>query len=100
MPTRSIPDLYNFFAMYALIGAGVFVALVSYYFWHLNRALSGIPDEASKVSPHRWTPEEIKATYAKVAKNPIDDTAHLPPKLERRYIVVGGSGEHSFCRND
>lgn len=79
--------------MYALIGAGVFVAFVSFYLWHLNRAMSGIPDEVSKISPHRWTSEEIKETYARVVKNPIEDSAHLPPKLDRRYIVVGGSGE-------
>lgn len=56
--------------------------------------MAGIPDEVSKISPHRWTEEEIKAAYAKVVKNPVDDSAHLPPKLERRYIVVGGSGEN------
>lgn len=86
--------------MYALIGAGVFVAFISFYIWHLNSAMAGIPDEVSKISPHRWTPEEIKATYAKVVKDPIDDSAHLPPKLERRYIVVGGSGENFFCPDD
>ncbi|KAE9967847.1 hypothetical protein EG328_007939 [Venturia inaequalis] len=59
--------------------------------------MAGIPDEVSKISPHRWTEEEIKAAYAKVVKNPVDDSAHLPPKLERRYIVVGGSGLVGGC---
>jgi hypothetical protein len=83
--------------MYVFIGAGVFALLISFYFWHLNRAMLGVPDEVQKISPHRWTPDEIKATYAKIVKNPIDDTSHLPPKLERRYVVVGGSGENLFA---
>ncbi|TID17134.1 putative dehydrogenase-like protein [Venturia nashicola] len=83
--------------MYALIGAGILVAFVSFYLWRLNRAMAGTPDEVLKISPHRWTEEEIKATYAKVLKSPIDDSAHIPPKLERRYIVVGGSGLVGGC---
>ncbi|QDS68357.1 hypothetical protein FKW77_010723 [Venturia effusa] len=83
--------------MYALLGAAVVLAFVSLYLWHLNRVMAGIPDEVSRASPHRWTPEEIKATYAKLVKNPIDDRAHLPPKQERRYIVVGGSGLVGGC---
>lgn len=79
--------------MFAIIGAGVLLFFTSFYLWHLNRTIAGIPDEVQKSSPHRWTPEEIEATYAKIVKDPISGSAHLPPKLERRYIIVGGSGE-------
>jgi hypothetical protein len=82
--------------MYVLIGAGILISFVSFYLWHLNRAMLGVPDEVQKISPHRWTPDDIKAAYAKIVKDPIDDTVHLPPKLERRYIVVGGSGKRSL----
>jgi hypothetical protein len=80
--------------MYLLIGAGIFVLFIFFYLWHLNRAMVGVPDEVQKTSPHRWTTDEIQATYAKIVKDPIDDASHLPPKLERRYVVVGGSGEN------
>jgi len=83
--------------MYVLIGVGVVLLFAFFYLSHLNRAMLGIPDEVQKISPHRWTPDEIKAAYAKVVKDPIDDTKHLPPKLERRYIVVGGSGKTLFA---
>ena len=32
-------------------------------------------------------------TFERIEKKPIDFTPHLPPKLERRYIVVGASGK-------
>jgi hypothetical protein len=79
--------------MYVLIGVGASILFLSYYLWNLNRALAGTPEEAQKVSSHRWTPEEVKAVYARIEKNPINETPLLPPKLERRYVVVGGSGK-------
>lgn len=51
-----------------------------------------VPDEVLKLSPHRFTDQEIRDTYKKVTEKPLDWTPHLPPKLERRYVVVGGSG--------
>jgi len=84
--------------MYMLAGVGVSLFLLSFYLWRLNRAISGVPIQAQKLSPHRWTPEEVKAAYAKIEKTPIDAASNLPPKLERRYVVVGGSGTRFFLQ--
>ena len=63
------------------------------YLWHVNQAMSGTPEEVKKITPNRWTEEEIRETYTRLEKEPIDFTPPLPPKLNRRYIVVGGSGK-------
>jgi hypothetical protein len=58
--------------------------------------MSGTPEEALKISPHRWTKDEILETYKRIAERPIDSKSHLPPKLGRRYIVTGSSGKCYF----
>lgn len=66
------------------------------YLLHLNRLLSGTPEEIRAISPRRWTPAEITETYARLREHPIDSKTHvakLPPKIDRRYIVTGGSGK-------
>lgn len=70
------------------------VALPILYIYRLNQLWKCIPQEALEISPHRWTEDEIKKTYEKVCKKPIDFRKILPPKLERRYIVVGGAGTY------
>lgn len=62
------------------------------YLWHVNRVMKRVPDEATKLSPHRWTVEEIKAAYKKSLESPIDVSKSLPPKQNRRYVIVGGTG--------
>ncbi|KAL4751872.1 hypothetical protein BDW72DRAFT_82436 [Aspergillus terricola var. indicus] len=62
------------------------------YLNHVNNALYNVPEEARRLSPHRWTADQIKAAYKKAVQSPIDVTKSLPPKQGRRYIVVGGSG--------
>ncbi|KAI1083060.1 NAD(P)-binding protein [Whalleya microplaca] len=62
------------------------------WIWKLNSALRTTPPEVLAVSPHRWTEQEIKDTYQRIKANPIDWTNHLPPKLNRRYVITGGSG--------
>ncbi|KAI1137700.1 NAD(P)-binding protein [Hypoxylon sp. FL0543] len=62
------------------------------YFFRLNQLLSGTPDEVRKLSGSRWTPNQLRETYTRLQEKPIDYTEKLPPKLERRYIVTGGSG--------
>lgn len=69
------------------------VLLFGVHLYRLNRAMTTIPQQALDYSPHRWTEKEICETYERVCKEPIDFRKFLPPKLERRYIVVGGSGE-------
>ncbi|KAI9934205.1 hypothetical protein ASPWEDRAFT_170169 [Aspergillus wentii DTO 134E9] len=66
--------------------------LVALYLHHVNRGLTEAPEEARRLSPHRWTEDEIKAAYQKNIENPINITKSLPPKQQRRYIVVGGTG--------
>ncbi|KAI1371177.1 NAD(P)-binding protein [Hypoxylon crocopeplum] len=62
------------------------------YLLRVNLLLSGTPDEVRKLSGSRWTPEQLKETYKRLQGKPVDYTDKLPPKLERRYVVTGGSG--------
>ncbi|KAI1775669.1 NAD(P)-binding protein [Hypoxylon cercidicola] len=62
------------------------------WIWKLNSAMKETPPEVLAASPHRWTEKEMRETYQRIKANPIDWTSHLPPKLDRRYIVTGGSG--------
>lgn len=76
---------------YAFILVGLF-SLCILYLWHVNRGLSGTPPEASKLPKKRWTSEDARIGYEKTHTSPTNVSEHLPPKLGRRYIVVGGSG--------
>lgn len=76
-----------------VLAAAIAVILPSLYLYKLNNAMTSIPEEALAWRPRPWTAEEIRETYDNVCRKPIDFTRHLPPKLERRYIVVGGSGQ-------
>lgn len=71
----------------------VAVALLVVYLIHANLALKSVPELARKAVPRRWTKEEIRETFERVKKKPTDFTRLLPPRLDRRYVVVGGSGE-------
>lgn len=75
-----------------LLLAGI-AALAILYLYHVNRGMCAVPAEALALSPRRWTVEEIKAAYDEAARSPVDVSKGLPPKQNRRYIVVGGSGE-------
>jgi nucleoside-diphosphate-sugar epimerase len=72
--------------------AACIAGLVALYLYHVNRAMSKVPEEARLLSPRRWTVEEIKEAYRRAIESPIDVSKSLPPKQHRRYIVVGGSG--------
>ena len=75
------------------VAAAVAIFGLSLYLYKLNKAMTSIPNEAHAWRPRPWTKEEIRETYERVCKEPIDFSKHLPPKLERRYIIVGGSGQ-------
>ncbi|KAI0836024.1 NAD(P)-binding protein [Hypoxylon sp. FL0890] len=62
------------------------------YLFRVNQLLSGTPDEVRKLSGSRWTPNQLRETCKRLQEKPIDYTDKLPPKLERRYVVTGGSG--------
>lgn len=68
------------------------LGLAALYLHHVNSAMKRVPEEAEKLSPRRWTVDEIKEAYKKSLENPVDTTKSLPPKQSRRYVVVGGSG--------
>lgn len=72
----------------------VALTTLTLYLYRLNSIMFAVPEAVLKVSPHRWTDDEIRETYERVCKTPIDYGKVIPPKLERRYIVVGGSGEY------
>jgi nucleoside-diphosphate-sugar epimerase len=75
-----------------LIAIAISIFLLILYLDHVNNGMHATPPEALKQSPYRWTESEIKATFERITKNPIDIRPHLPPKKDRRYAVVGGSG--------
>ncbi|KAK3388840.1 hypothetical protein B0T20DRAFT_86705 [Sordaria brevicollis] len=72
----------------------VVVVAGALWIYGVNRTMNTVPPEALKLSPesNRWSKEHMRETYERVKKNPIDIKKHIPPKLDRRYIVVGGSG--------
>ncbi|KAI2472368.1 NAD(P)-binding protein [Annulohypoxylon bovei var. microspora] len=68
------------------------LALGVAWIWKLNTALKQTPPEVLAVSPNRWSEKQIKETYQRIQANPIDWAKHLPPALNRRYIITGGCG--------
>ena len=59
----------------------------------IDSAMHSVPEGARKASPRRWTKEQLRETYERVKQTPLDFRKLLPPRLDRRYVVVGGSGE-------
>ncbi|KAK3902880.1 sterol-4-alpha-carboxylate 3-dehydrogenase, decarboxylating [Staphylotrichum tortipilum] len=76
-----------------VIPAALTVAVVAVaWLVRINAAMHSVPEPARKASPRRWTVEELRETYNRVEKQPVDFGKLLPPRLGRRYVVVGGSG--------
>jgi hypothetical protein len=72
------------------------LVLVVIYLYQINRLLSGAPEDVQRLSPKRWTEEMLLEAYNRLEATPITTDTYvkdLPPKLERRYIVTGGSGQ-------
>lgn len=72
----------------ALLPVGLLIA----YLLRVNHAMSSMPEEARKLSPHRLTPEEIRECARRMQGKPLDLRDRLPPRTGRRYVVTGGSG--------
>lgn len=68
------------------------VALLLFYLYRLNQAMETVPEEAWAWKDPPWTEGEIQETYERMSRQPIDFAKVLPPKLDRRYVVCGGSG--------
>ncbi|KAH6657986.1 hypothetical protein BKA67DRAFT_203655 [Truncatella angustata] len=81
-------DSYNwFYPAFCLV-----VGLAILYLVHINQLLKDTPEEIRKLAGSRWTEEQLKSTYERLEKDPIDYVEQLPPRLDRRYIVTGGNG--------
>ncbi len=65
------------------------------YLLRVNQQLSRTPEDVRRLAGPRWTPDLLQKTYERLRQHPIDYTHNLPPRLDRRYIVTGGSGEFS-----
>ncbi|KAK4174198.1 hypothetical protein QBC36DRAFT_243879 [Triangularia setosa] len=77
------------------LGAALLFFLTYTYLARLNSILESMPESIRSVSPKRWTKEELRHTYQRLEKNPITLEGYadrIPPKLDRRYIITGGSG--------
>lgn len=79
----------------ALVFIPAALGLAALYLYHVNSAMKVVPEEAHRLSPRRWTIDEIQAAYKKSQESPVDVSKSIPPKQSRRYVVVGGSGV--FC---
>lgn len=76
----------------AVATATAIVALLVLYLHRLNRAMENVPEEAWAWRGEPWTEIEIQETYERMSSQPIDFVKGIPPKLDRRYVVCGGSG--------
>jgi hypothetical protein len=76
--------------------AVVAVVLLAAYLVRLNNLLLRTPDKIKELAHTRWTKDLLTETYKRLESRPITTASYvkrIPPKLERRYIVTGGSGE-------
>ena len=70
--------------------------LIIVYLVRLNSLLRGTPEEIARISPTRWTEQVVLETYARLTSSPLKTSTYknkIPPRLDRRYVVTGGSGE-------
>jgi len=65
------------------------IGLLTFYLWRINQSWKHVPSEGRLKT---WTTEQMHEAYDRIKKNRLDFSKHLPPRLDRRYIVVGGSG--------
>lgn len=74
------------------VAAAAAIATALVWLYRINRAMQAVPKEAAEISPRRWTREQIRDAYECVKQTPLDFAKRLPPRLDRRYVVLGGSG--------
>lgn len=67
--------------------------IIGLYIWHVHRALESTPDEARRLAQPPWTKEMIEDEYQRVQKESTDVRPFLFDRKNRRYVVVGGSGQ-------
>lgn len=69
------------------------VICLVFYTLRLNWVLSHTPQEVVDRAGEPLTRENVWDAFERVKKDGIDWEGKLPPRKDRRYIVVGGSGE-------
>ncbi|RFU79521.1 3-beta hydroxysteroid dehydrogenase isomerase [Trichoderma arundinaceum] len=74
------------------LALGVGVVFLVLYVLRLNWVLSHTPQEVVDRAGEPLTKEYIQDAFERVKKDGIDWDGKLPPRKDRRYIVVGGSG--------
>ncbi|KAK8126980.1 uncharacterized protein PG998_002739 [Apiospora kogelbergensis] len=75
------------------VSAYLAVGLLFAYLVRINSLLKGTPEEIRKLADSPWQPAHLKETYERLRACPVDYTANLPPKQDRRYV----SSEASSC---
>lgn len=78
-------------AMALVVILGATVGLAAYAYW-LNSVLTRTPPEVKEQIIPTLTDEEVKKTWQRIEADGIPWEKALPARLDRRYIVVGGSG--------
>ena len=84
-----------FFAASVILGL-----LVVAYLYQLNRLLSSTPAELLRLTPSRWTEQLLRDTYARLESQRFSTKSYadqIPKRLDRRYIVTGGSGKMTLA---
>lgn len=76
----------------AVAVATAIVILLLFYLYRLNQAMQNIPEQAWAWRGQPWTETEIQETYERISSQPIHFARALPPRMDRRYVVCGGSG--------
>jgi len=87
--TDMAAEILGWFPLCFFLIIGLFVA----YLARLNSLLKHVPEKVQVLCQLRWTAEELKKTYTELENRSLDYKAHVPPRLERRYVVTGGNGK-------
>ncbi|KAK0731475.1 dehydrogenase-like protein [Lasiosphaeris hirsuta] len=72
--------------------AALTIVIITIWLYRINSAMKSVPEEVAEWAPRRWTQHEVRAAYERIKRNPVDFVKDLPPRLDRRYIVIGGAG--------
>ncbi|PKS05526.1 hypothetical protein jhhlp_008201 [Lomentospora prolificans] len=62
------------------------------YLVRLNSLLKGVPQRVQELRDPGWTTEQLTKSYRELEDRSFDYSTHVPPRLNRRYIVTGGNG--------
>lgn len=75
-----------------LLSLFLLLAAAVVFMVRLNKVMRQTPAEALERLGEPLTRERIREVDAKIKADGIDFRKNHPPRLDRRYIIVGGSG--------